>query len=180
MIDLYSGETVVYTVRKHWFVLLGPILLALLILFLPLFFLSFNIPEGFISIKVSDADRTGSILWIFYLTILLFTWISLFVRWTQYYLNMWIITDKRVIEAQQNGFFNREVSSIPFDKIQDIIIETKGLFPTIFNFGSLEIETAGDKEGKFIMHTAALPNKAKEMILGKQRSHITQVTQITH
>ncbi|MEK7514307.1 MAG: PH domain-containing protein [Patescibacteria group bacterium] len=168
MIDLSLGEQIVYRIRRHWFIFLGPVLFTVLgVIVPPALVFSVSVPQALsdFSIMVNGADATNLMLMFVYFLWLLFLWIGLFIRWTDYYLDVWYVTDRRVIEIEQHGFFNRHVSSMPFDKIQDITIETKGIFATLLNFGDLKVETAGDKEGNFMLPHATRPHKAKEIIL---------------
>lgn len=70
-------------------------------------------------------------------------WSIFFVMWTNYYLDVWVITNHRVVDIEQFSLFSRDVSEFRLDRIQDITIEVKGLIPTILNFGNLHVQTAG-------------------------------------
>ena len=56
---------------------------------------------------------------------------------------MWIITNKNLIDVEQKGVFNREISTTRLSRIQDINTEVNGFFPTFMNFGNLSVQTAG-------------------------------------
>ena len=50
---------------------------------------------------------------IYFLKILYYIWILviwtvMYVSWTDYYLDTWTITDKRIIDINQNGLFSRQ------------------------------------------------------------------------
>ena len=57
--------------------------------------------------------------------------------------NVLAITNQRVIDIDQHGFFERNVAETGFDKIQDVRYTIRGLWPTIFRFGTVVIQTAG-------------------------------------
>jgi len=94
---------------------------------------------------------------------LLIWWLGLFYNVTMYLLDIWIITDHRIIDNRQYGFFNHFVSELSLPKIQDISIEIRGVLPTFLDFGDIEIQTAGT-ELKFIFKQIHHPDKIKETI----------------
>lgn len=117
---------------------------------------------------VSDWGTFGYSLW------LLILWIMFFMEWTDYYLDLWVITNKRIIDAEQKGFFHREVTSFLYGQIQDITVETRGLIETFFKFGTLHIQTAGHNR-EIVIRDAHHPEEARSLILGLQeRSKSTQ------
>jgi membrane protein YdbS with pleckstrin-like domain len=76
----------------------------------------------------------------------LIVWCHIFYAFTMYTLDVWIVTDRRVIDSNQHSFFNRTVAELRLSKIQDIYIDTKGPIQTFLNFGNLFIQTAGTEE----------------------------------
>lgn len=95
---------------------------------------------------------------------LLVLWIIFFIEWTDYYLDLWIISDRRVIDMEQKGFFHREVTSFTYEQIQDITVETRGIIETILKFGTLHIQTAGHLRDIKI-RDAHRPEEARSLIL---------------
>src|SRR3989344_2238624 len=158
-------EQTILIVRKHWFILLRSTL-GLLVLFLFPFVLlkilpaialfggtalpPIPLPEGVVSFL--------TVLWA------LVMWIKLFGIWTNYYLDTWIITDKRVVAIDQIRFFNRQMSIFRLERIQDIIVNVNGFLPTVLNFGDIQIETAGEEED-FIIKGIPRPQHMKDVIM---------------
>ncbi|MCI0542391.1 PH domain-containing protein [bacterium] len=95
---------------------------------------------------------------------LLLVWIAIFVIWTDYYLDVLILTNKKIIDIEQRGLFVREVTSLPLEKIQDATVSTEGIIATLFHFGNLEIQTAGESR-KMIIQFIADPNTLKGEIM---------------
>lgn len=142
MLKLNENETVAVVVRKHWFVMTRTVVLFAFLLFLPLL-ASLLLPfaKTFFDQTALDAI-VHFILALYAMGILLF----LFLAWMDYYLDMWIVTNMRIIDIKQNGLFNREISEIPMNRIQDVTIEVKGVVETMLKFGAIRIRTAGDQE----------------------------------
>ena len=98
---------------------------------------------------------------------LLVLWISFFIQWTNYYLDVWYITEKRIIDVEQKGIFSRNVSSIRFDKIQDINVEVRGVVATFLNYGNVEVQTASETSGSFIMKNASRPELIRQVVFSQ-------------
>lgn len=99
-----------------------------------------------------------------YLMYIIFIWISYFIIWTDYYLDTWLITNKRVIDIEQLSLFRREVISLRYDRIQDVTVITNGIIQTVLNFGKIHLQTAGERR-KIILHDAPNPEEVKQAIL---------------
>jgi hypothetical protein len=98
---------------------------------------------------------------------LLIIWFRLFSIWTSYYLDKWVITNKRIVTINQVDFFNRDVSNFRIDKIQDIETKVVGLLETFIDYGDITIQTAGEL-GDFTMVDVPSPAKLKELITHQQ------------
>ena len=91
----------------------------------------------------------------------------LFYFWADYYLDMWIITTERIIDINQLGLFSREISEIPLRHVQDVTIEVHGIIETFLKFGTIKIQTAGERE--FTIDTVPRLYEAKDLILKYSR-----------
>jgi hypothetical protein len=58
--------------------------------------------------------------------------------------NSLVITDKETIQVLQRGVFQVKVSHLSHADIEDVTSEQNGLLATIFNYGTLHIETSGE------------------------------------
>ncbi len=148
-IELEAGEQVLDTVRKHWFVITIELLGLVVLAVMPLLVLSVvaALPE----IPALDTLLSGQVplityglaAWLLIMTMMGFT------VWTHYYLDLWVITDRRIIVIDQRGFFNRKVSSFRLERMQDIKVTIQGIIPTLLNFGTIRAQTAGANESNF-------------------------------
>jgi len=105
------------------------------------------------------------LLLVAYVIFLIALWTLLFISWTHYYLDVWIVTDKRVIDFEFKGFFRYETTSLRLDRIQDISVQVNGIVANIFHYGDLHVETAGEHSDTFVIRGAASPNTVKQEIL---------------
>jgi uncharacterized membrane protein YdbT with pleckstrin-like domain len=178
MLHLDPNESILLEVRKHWFVFFSQgVFLVIATIIPPIayeFFVNF-FPE---SITI---DGNPTALASFFYTLWLLTLLMiLFIQWTNYYLNVWYITEKRIIDVVQKGIFHREVSSIRFDKIQDITVDVNGVIATFLNFGDVDVQTASETGGNFTMRSAANPDAVRRIVFSQhnQQAERTQPVKI--
>ena len=159
MIHLDTGEEVLRTVRRHWLVFaVQSVTLALfaaapaVVLVLPGVLSRFDV-----SIELGPRALFFSALW------WLVAWMLFAVAWTNYHLDVWLITTKRIIEVEQRGLFHRETSECRFERVQDVTMEVKGFLATFLRFGNVYIQTAGEAE-RFGMVMIPDPDSVKNVI----------------
>ncbi len=164
-IQLEPDEKVLKIVRPHWFIitieLLGVFFFALIPLFLLL--VASAIPGTLAALP------TDSSLWLPTVTFGLAAWFLVttmggFLVWTDYYLDLWIITDRRIIVVDQVSFFNRTVSIFRLERMQDIEVSIKGLIATFLNFGTISAQTASSSMQNFISHGMPDPRGLQSLI----------------
>lgn len=73
------------------------------------------------------------------------------------------VTDSAVTEVVQYGLFSRHVARLDMEKIEDVTARQKGIFPTMLNYGTLLIETAGEVDN-FVFPYCPNPNEAARKI----------------
>lgn len=160
----WPDEEVVLLLRRHWIVLFFLLMSSLVLALVPLVFLF--TPVDFFNINDNPT------LFLFFVSVYYIVWWQLtFYRLMLYLLDVWIITNHRVIDSRQKGFFNRTVSEMKIFKVQDISVEMVGFFATFFNFGNLEIQTAGTEE-KFIFEQVPNPAAVKNVIMRTNKNYL--------
>jgi len=160
MIDIEHDERKIMEVRKHWYVIVKESVILLIVLFIPV--VLYTIVEVSPISFVTPGNETV-LFTFFYVAWLFVCWSVFFFLWTEYYLDVWIITDQKMVDVDQVSLFNREISTLQLDKIQDVTVEVHGFIPTLFHFGSLHVQTAGDQR-EFIIKDIAQPQKVKDVI----------------
>ncbi|MGM0628963.1 MAG: PH domain-containing protein [Patescibacteria group bacterium] len=144
MIKMKEGERVIKEVRRHWFIMLGPLfssfLLAItpLVLTLLLKLFSFDVFQ-----YLSFEGPAFCPLVAFYCLWLLLVFIFLTVQWTEYYLDVWYITNMRIVDIEQIGLFSRKAKTLNLERVQDATVEVRGFIATMLNFGAIHVQTAG-------------------------------------
>jgi membrane protein YdbS with pleckstrin-like domain len=158
-------ETIILLLRRHMITNLHWILKAILMMFAPtLLSLAVSIegiPPNFLLL--------GAIVWY----LLCFAYV--FEQFLSWVYNVNIITDERVIVIKFPSLLYRELSETKIDKIQEVDSVTGGFFRTLFNFGNIVVQTAGEiPEVRF----EAVPNPGRvsvvlnDLILEEEREKI--------
>lgn len=111
-----------------------------------------------------EHETGGPALLLFFFLWELFFLLLFFTSFLNYYLDLWVVTDERILDIDQEGAFVRKVSELPLRRIQDVHVEVKGVFATVFNFGTIEVQTAG-AEQKFEFEGIPNPQKVSRQIL---------------
>ncbi len=164
MMKLEEGEVILYVARRHWFLFLGETLFLVFFAVAPLGL--FMVPAWVATDIFSSLGIVNHIsnLFIFFWSLwLLFLWTMFALRWTNYYLDVWVLTNNRIFDINQIGLFNRNVSSFRFDQIQDATVKVSGLLGTLIGFGTVVIRTASN--ASFSFEGVANPDSLKERIM---------------
>jgi len=171
MIKFEPGEEIIKVVRRHYLVMIPVILMILVLAMLPLTIYAILIADFLpLDPSIKNFVEDFFVRWksFGYSVWLLLLWIFFFIEWTDYYLDLWVITNRRIVDVEQKGFFHREVTSFSFGQIQDITVETHGLVETLLKFGTLHIQTAGHNR-EIVIRDAHHPEKARSLILELQQ-----------
>jgi uncharacterized membrane protein YdbT with pleckstrin-like domain len=162
--ELEPGEHVVLQVRKHWFLFLIELLpyaiLAILPFVLPklLMFAPSLAPYATFFDYQTQLARAALAVW------LLITWTMAWSAFTRYFLNAWVLTNQRIVDIKQRGYFSREVSSLFLSRVQDVTTDVVGVLPSLLGIGDINVESAGAVE-KFYMRGIPRPEQMRDLIL---------------
>lgn len=127
-------EKIVLFLRQHPIVNIPWIAIAILLSIAPFFL----IPSPFVSFLPQNFQFIAVLLW--YLLVLAFI-LEGALSWI---FNVYIVTDERIIDVDFYNLIHRDISDAKIDKIQDVSIRVGGVAGTIFNFGDVRIQTAGE------------------------------------
>ena len=64
-----------------------------------------------------------------------------------YFMSYQVITTMRIIDIDQRGLFKRELNEVLHANVQNANYEQNGLFPLLFHYGNVVLETSGQKRG---------------------------------
>ena len=167
-IHLEQDEKVIRVMRKHWFILFSKVAGPIILLVLPFFVIPFLGTNPVIANLFGSVAEVGALVTFFVGLWSLLMWVSIWTAWTDFYLDIWTITNRRVIAINQRGLFHRHIASFRYERLQDVDIQIKGIIATFLDFGTLEAATAGhddDNGGEFRFVGAPQPREVKAAIL---------------
>ena len=160
-----ESEVVLRVVHRHWFDIVTHFFV--IIIFIAMLFGSFSL------MPLMYPNWLGSEMFRFVLfienSLLLVIWLYAFLIWIDYFFDVWIITNERVINIEQKGLFVRTVSELKFSRIQDVTSEVSGMIPTILNFGDVKVQTASE-EDYFLFRRVPDPYHVKDVLMERLRT----------
>jgi hypothetical protein len=169
MLQLDEGEKVLVIIRKHWLPLAIQACVLALGVVVPFLVLQFLPQEIFAPLNA--LPHANYIVIFSYSAWMLLLWVSFFVLWTKYYLDVWVVTNRRIIDIDQESLFHRKLVSARLEKVQDAHVEVEGVIATFFGYGTLTLYTAGENPD-IVIDNAAHPYEAKEKLMAAQRAQI--------
>lgn len=160
-----DGEHVLLLLRKHPITQVKKVLLIVVAVLAPLLFTH----STFFQALTGGLQTSALLLW--YLLSLGFVFES-FLTW---FYNVYIVTDERIIDIDFLSLIYKNVAAAKLDKIEDITAITSGAAQSIFNFGTVQIQTAADK-AEFEFELVPRPTKVtqflNEMLVEEEREKL--------
>ncbi|MBI4114693.1 MAG: PH domain-containing protein [Candidatus Niyogibacteria bacterium] len=138
MIALHPNETIIRAAHRHWIVISGGMTIVALLLLIPSIGL-------LIMPLLPFPPELISLLYYFFSLYALIVAVLAFGMWMDYYLDIWIITNRRIIDVEHKGLFYREVSEFMLDRVQDVTIEKQNFLSLMLGYGNIRVHTAGEQ-----------------------------------
>jgi membrane protein YdbS with pleckstrin-like domain len=154
-------EKIISVLHRHWFDIASHfVVLAGMVL---LIFISLGLsPVIFKTLDIGNASAVP--LWFLVSSFLLFLWLYIFLVWIDYYFDVWVITNERIMNIEQKSLFTRVISEVTLTRVQDVTAKIEGFFPTLLDFGDILVQTAGE-EKHFHFRNVPNPEQYKEEIM---------------
>lgn len=147
----HEGEEVIFTFRRH------PIAMrkGFYFLFIPFLIACIPVliwPENINNLFVAFGGLGLGMLFFLY-------------HWMGWYFSIFIVTNQRLRQVTQKGFFNRSVIDLGISKIQNISYNVPGLSAAMFGFGTMVVQTyVGDLYLDKLHHPSKIYNALAEVI----------------
>jgi hypothetical protein len=149
--DQFDDEEVLLVFRKHPVVMRRGFIVAMLILLLGAVPSLFNPTYGTYFAGMAAAVVLGII--------------AMFPSWLSWYFSVFIVTDQRLIQITQKGFFSRSVIDMRLNQIQMVNYQIAGLQETLLGFGTIMMQTfVGDLVIHEIHHPAAIQKQLLQIL----------------
>jgi len=169
MINITEQEKIITIVRRHIWIFASSAIVFFTLALLPL--AVFPILKVLLPIFQSPLTN---LYWMLYGIFFLFLFLRFMIDWMRYYLDFWIITDRKIIDVEFLNLFNHKIVEFPVSKIQDVTVRVDGMMPVFLNYGDVHIETASENTSLEIPQIPD-PNGMKDIILNlltKGENHV--------
>jgi uncharacterized membrane protein YdbT with pleckstrin-like domain len=89
-----------------------------------------------------------------------------------------LVTDKSLVQIMQKTLFNRKVSRLSMSNVEDVSEEQRGLISSLFNYGTLTVQTAGT-EDNFIFTLCPDPTRLADRIIEARQAYAKSIEEET-
>ena len=159
------GEHTICVIKRHRIGILGVYVMCGLVVLVTAL-LAFIVVPSFASDNRGTALLAGGTIFLAVAVICaVFAWISAKVYWG----NTWTLTSDSLTQVRHLNLFNRQSSQLSLKDLEDVTAEQNGIFPEMFNYGLLKVETAGEKS-KFRFPFCPNPNYYAQQILAAREA----------
>jgi uncharacterized membrane protein YdbT with pleckstrin-like domain len=151
---LRQDERLLQVVRKHWLVLIKPLLWFIVV------------GGGAIAACAwtNESQRKLAALIGLFFTLIPLLWLFVAILWRR--VNLLAVTNQRVIE--ESGILSHRCQESPLDKINNVSY-SQSLLGRIFGYGAVQIQTAAEG-GETIYPFVSMPKQLKETIASYQEA----------
>jgi len=155
------GEKTVLFLRRHWFIPAGIVLLLIALLAVPVGVYYIILTQaGWLLDHQIAAPLLAITASLYYLAV----WVYSYSEFIDFYLDVWIVTNERIINIEQHGLFARIASELNLTAVQDVTSDVRGIINTLFDYGVVHVQTAGEKN-RFVFKQIKSPEIVKRQII---------------
>jgi hypothetical protein len=169
-------EELVADVRKHWIGHLAiwatGIFAALLLISLTFATLMFAKGSGY----ALDAGMLSLLSLIVLVVAILIIFATVIADWV-YGKSHMLITNENIIEMRQISLFSTKTSHLNMINIEDVSVRKKGILQTLLNYGTLNVQTAGELEN-FNFTNAPTPDSYRRYIIQAHEAAVAKTAQM--
>ncbi|HSW66913.1 MAG TPA: PH domain-containing protein [Bacillota bacterium] len=165
MVVMQPGERIVAKIKRHAFGIVSLYVIAIVGIVLAVSLAIFLLPD--MLNQTGTAGTGGSSMSMVYAgtaIVVAGLLLVLGVATSVYWQNEWVVTTDSITQVSQNSLFNREVSQLSMENIEDVTVNQDGILPHMFGFGTLKVESAGERS-KFVFPYCPNPNDYARKIL---------------
>ena len=127
---LKENEEIIEMFRTYGLFIVLPVAIGLILALAPWFFF----------VRLYDLGSAGMAVFVLLQTAGWLLIIKTLYIWRR---NLLVVTTLRIIDVNQKSIFNRTISEVGYDMMQNVTYEVDGVLATILNYGNLIFETIG-------------------------------------
>lgn len=156
--ELQEGESVLLFARRHWLyfysrlalIVLAGLVATVAIVIIVLSTFGF---DGILGKGLGIALLVWAVYW----------GVRAYFHWYRYQNDIWVITNQRLVDSLKKNWFDHQMASADLVDVQDIRVEKSGMLQTMFNFGNVRCQTAGEVPN-FVLAGIPGPTRVLEMV----------------
>lgn len=137
--ELQSDETVLLFARRHWLFFYGKLaLIALAGVVATIGMVLFVVATFGFDGAGGKGTAVALVAWAGY-------WgVRGYFHWYRYQNDIWAVTNQRLIDSIRRHWFHHQMASADLVDVEDIRVVREGLLQTVFDFGDVRCQTAGE------------------------------------
>lgn len=169
LIEFDSDEELIWEIRKHPFGLFVIYLTGSTVTFIILALLvlaPIAMDSNFLGLGI-QLGSFRSILVMFGLLLTVLSLIATLIGAYLYTSDVVLVTSEKIAQLLHQTIFNKKISQLSIGDIQDVTVTKKGIFASMFNYGTLVIETSGEQQNYTFPYTPKPYDASKAIV----RSH---------
>ncbi len=165
--NLEPEEHLVTVIKKHFIGLIG-IYLELAVGIMAILAMIYFAIFGFFNDGSTSSKGLAVAATIFIIALLvIFMMAAIYV----YRKSQLLVTNKGVVQILQYAPFNKKISRLSMANVEDVNVEQRGVLASIFNYGTLTIQTAG-QEDNFIFSMCPKPDFYADQIIETRQQYV--------
>lgn len=157
--EQFDDEEVLLVFRKHALVMRKGLIFASIGLLLPMLYIL-----ALTQVYANNPEKLPSV-GSFYVALgvgLILALLIMVPYWISWYYSVYIVTNQRLIQITQKGFFHRSMVTLGLEQIQMVNYEISGLEQTLLGFGTIGVQTY---VGSLTIHDVHHPAKIQKKLL---------------
>jgi len=160
-----AKEQIILLLRRHFITNIPWIFIALMMILISFLFPFF----GVLDLLPVRFQTMTYILWYLFITAYV---LEKLLSWLY---NVYIITDERIVDIDFYSLVYKRISEAKIEKIEDVTYVQGGFIQSLFDFGTVTIQTAAEKrefEMEFVPQPSRLAKVLNQLILQEEQEKI--------
>lgn len=155
---MQDGERIIALFRRHWWFLWPRTILLLLIAIVPAAVVAWLLD------LIGLLDDLGIWFWLVAVAWLIVGAVRLYFNWYRYHHDIWVVTNQRIVDCFRAHPLDSRIATADLTNVQDMSVVKSGITPTLLNYGTVVMETAGSDSVAFLISGVPRPESVQLLI----------------
>lgn len=164
------NEVIYILMRSHFMVNLNWVVKAFFFSIVPvilwgLYYVLGNISQDFANRVVESLEELIPVQSLLYIMIVYFAFVLsyIYIKFMDWYFDLYLVTNERILHMDFQVFTGKFIAEAPLTNIEDISQNIIGLFPSIFDYGDVLVQTAAEKS-QFLFKAVSDPSWFRDVL----------------